>query len=79
MNRFPYAVIASAIVLAAPAHASDYAQLAGLHKEWRAFQAGPMTEGVHRRRQPAPRRWAEAVPGPSGRARHRRVEHRAEG
>ena len=46
MNRFPYAVIASAIVLAAPAHASDYAQLAGLHKEWRAFQAGPMTEGV---------------------------------
>jgi uncharacterized protein (DUF885 family) len=47
MTRFPHALFASAVVLAAPALASDYAQLAGLHKEWRAFQAGPITaQGV---------------------------------
>ncbi|WP_426169471.1 DUF885 family protein [Sandarakinorhabdus sp. DWP1-3-1] len=35
-----------AVAAAAPAAASDYAALAGLHTEWRAFQKGPVRNGA---------------------------------
>ena len=44
MHRFPPILLAcAAVVMAAPAIASEYAELASLHREWRTFQAGPVT------------------------------------
>ena len=43
---FAFALPLAVLAVSAPAFASDYADLAGLHKEWRAFQKGTVRNGA---------------------------------